>query len=134
MGQITMTQEILKTIGKTLSSVVEKYFYLTRPNSISEDMRSFAVISLPVKFRRKLYGYSTGRLESSGIIYVFSKAKANNTPNIADLTSTVESVERLFPIKGDAFSCIDPEIQYMGSDDYGYQISRISFNILVKTY
>lgn len=134
MGQVTMTQEILKTIGKTLSSVVEKYFYLTRPNSISEDTRSFAVISLPVRFRQRLYGYSAGRLESNGIIYIFSKAKANNTPNIADLTSTVESVEKLFPIKGGTFSCTDPEIQYMGADDYGYQVSRISFNILVKTY
>lgn len=127
-----MTHNILKTIGKTISPVVEKYFYLDRPNSFSNEVKHFAVVDLPARFRRSLLGYIDNQTRTTGIIYVFSKAKTNNTPNIDDLTSLSEQVEKLFPIKGDGFVCRRPDLQYMGADDFGYQMSRISFEIFIK--
>lgn len=132
MAQATMTQNILKTIGKTISPIVEKYYYLNRPNSLTEEVKHFAVIDLPTQFRRSLLGYEDNQTRTMGIIYVFSKAKTNNTPNIGDLTLVSEEVGKVFPIVGDGFSCRRPNLQYMGADDYGYQMSRISFDIFIK--
>lgn len=132
MAQTTMTQKILQAIGKTISPVVEKYYYFTRPNATSEDMKHFAVIALPTPFRRNLTGYGRNQTQTTGIVYVFSKAKTNNTPNIGDLTEISEKVEELFPVTGDGFCCTNTDIQYMGADDYGYQMSRISFDIFIK--
>ena len=132
MADMTMTQKILFNIGETIKPVTEKYFYLTRPNSFDEEVKRFAVIDLPTAFRRQLTGYSDEQTSTTGIIYVFSKAKSNNTPNIGDLTALSEQVRKLFPIDGDGFSCIHPDLQYMGADKYGYQCSRISFRIFIK--
>lgn len=128
----TTTQKILATIGKTISPVVEQYYYLDRPNSLTKEVKHFAVIDLPTRFRRSLFGYSDNQTRTAGIIYVFSKAKTNNTPNIGDLTDLSERVEKVFPIVGDGFSCRKPDLQYMGVDDYGYQVSRIGFEIFIK--
>lgn len=132
MAQATMTHNILKTIGKTISPVVGKYFYLDRPNSFAEEVKCFAVVDLPTRFRRSLLGYIDNQTRTTGIIYIFSKAKTNNTPNIGELTSLSENVEKLFPIKGDGFVCSRPDLQYLGVDDFGYQMSRISFEIFIK--
>lgn len=132
MADMTMTQKILFKIGETIKPVTEKYFYLTRPNSFDEEVKRFAVIDLPTAFRRQLTGCSDEQTSTTGIIYVFSKAKSNNTPNIGDLTALSEGVRKLFPIKGKGFSCMHPDMQYMGVDQYGYQCSRISFRIYIK--
>lgn len=135
MAQITTTKNILKVIGDTISPVVGKYYYLTRPNKLTDaDTKHFAVIDMPTRFRKSLSGYSRDQTRTTGIIYVYSKAKSNNTPNIDDLTSLSEDLEKLFPIKGDGFSCLEPDTQFMGADDYGFQISRISFNIFIKKF
>lgn len=127
-----MTQNILRGIGNTISPIIGKYFYLNRPNKVGNDMKHFAVVALPTRFRRTLAGYGNEQTKTKGIIYVFSKAKSNDTPNIGDLTELSESVEGLFPITGDGFSCTSPDIQYMGVDDYSYEISRISFDIFIR--
>lgn len=132
MAQATMTQTILRAIGETLSPVIAKYYYLTRPSTFPAEVKEFAVISLPTVIRRSLFGYSDSQSWTTGIIYVYSKAKTNNTPNIGRLTSLSEAVEKLFPIGGDGFACKNPDLQYMGADDYGYQVSRISFRIYIK--
>lgn len=128
-----MTQTILKTIGETISPVVGKYYYLNRPNKLNDgDVKHFAVITLPTRFRRSLSGYSDDQTRTTGIIYVLCKAKTNDTPNIGELTQLSEAVEKLFPIRGKGFSCMAPDLQYMGVDDYSYQMSRISFEIFIK--
>ena len=132
MADMTMTQNILFTIGETIKPTVGSYYYLTRPNAFNEEVKHFAVIDLPTIFRRQLTGDSDEQTSTTGIIYVFSKAKTNNTPNIGDLTALSEGVRKLFPIKGNGFSCMRPDMQYMGVDQYGYQCSRISFRIYIK--
>ena len=128
----TTTQTVLKGIREKLTPVTENCYYLTRPNSFSEEVKRFVVISLPSKIRRTLSGYSGRQTATLGIIYAFSKAKTNNTPNIGDLASLSEDVEKTFPIRGDGFVCVRPDLQYMGDDGYGYQFSRISFQIYIK--
>lgn len=132
MAIATMTKKILSTIGEAISPVVERYYYLTRPNSFNEEVKHFALIDLPTRFRRELSGYADNQTRTSGVIFVFSKAKKNNTPNIDDLTSLSEKVEKLFPIRGEGFACMTPDLQYMGADEYGYQIARVSFDIFIK--
>lgn len=135
MAQTTTTKNILRVIGETISPVVGKYFYLNRPNKLSDaETKHFAVISLPTKFRKSLSGYNRNQSRTTGIIYVYSKAKSNNTPNIDDLTTLSEDLEKLFPIRGDGFACLEPDTQFMGADDYGFQVSRISFSIFIKKF
>lgn len=132
MAEMSLTQRILKTVAGVINPVVGISYYLTRPNSFTEEVKHFAVIELPTSFRRTLIGMGDEQKETTGVIWVFSKAKSNNTPNIGDLTTLSESVEKLFPMRGEGFSCIDPDVRYMGADDYGYQVSRISFYIFIK--
>lgn len=127
-----MTHLILRTLAEAVSPVVGRYYYLTRPSVLNEDVRHFAVIDLPLRFRRRLIGHGRSQTQTGGVIKVYSKAKADNTPNIGDITSLPEKVEGLFPISGDGFSCTDPGIRYLGADDYGYQVAWVSFDIFIK--
>lgn len=133
MAEETLTKRILRAVGETITPIVGSYYYFTRPAAtVTDGKQHFAVIDMPTRFRRNLAGYNRRQTKTTGIVYVFSKSKTNNMPNIDDFTSVSEEVEDAFPINGEGFSCTNPERQNMGADDYGCHVSRISFDIFIK--
>ena len=127
---------IYTDLVKALSGVIEsKYVFLGRPNtSMNGDstMAKFAVVELPLRIEDYAIGKKKWMLVTSGMFYLFTKSKANNTLNLNAASDFLESVVNLFPIVGDVCSATNPTVLLSGADEYGYQVTSITFDLQTK--
>ena len=119
-----------------LTNIIDgKYIFLSeRPNVNSEttQMTSFVVVDLPTTISDVALGNHRFLLTTTGVIYVFVKAKRDNTLNVNAMSSLVESVIQLFPISGTYSVATEPEILGKGADGNGYHVTSISFTLHTK--
>lgn len=94
--------------------------------------KRFIVIELPVQIEDYVVGKSKFLLNTTGVVYIFDKAKKDTTLNVNATSDFVESVTDLFPIVGQYFSAVNPKVLMRGADEYGYQVVTVTFDIHSK--
>lgn len=133
---MTTIARIYDDLTTAMSHVIsEKQIFLgERPDTAKDGKQKnvFAVIELPVNISDVAIGNRRLMLYTSGIFYLFSRAKSDNTLNINALSDFTESVWNLFPISGNYIVASNPEILSRGKDGYGYQVVSISFDLHSK--
>lgn len=127
---------IYTDIVTALSQVIEnKYIFLGRPDtSMNGDspMNKFAVVELPVSIRDIAHGKKKFVLNTTGVLFLFTKGKNNNTLNLGPTSDFIEDVINLFPYTGAVCSISNPDVLMRGADKYGYQVTSISFDLQTK--
>lgn len=129
-GVSTLTCVFDDLVG-ALSSVIDKRFIFLndRPDVNEGDtpMKKFCVINLPISINDYVIGGEKTMMNTAGIMYLFVKSRKNNTLDVNSTGDFVDSVEKLFPIKGKYVVGTSPVVQLKGSDGNGYQVVSISF-------
>ncbi len=124
---------IFEDLVTALSTIIpKKYIFLQdRPNVKSGDapMEKFCVISLPVSIDDYVVGNKKTLLKTSGVIYLFTQARNNNTLDLNATGDLADSIESLFPIKGAYCVASHPTLTLNGADEYGYQVAIYTFNL-----
>jgi hypothetical protein len=117
-----------------LDGIVEKKFIfpggrpdIKEPNDST--MTKFIVVELPIGIDDMVVGNHKFHLTTTGIIYLFTKAKKNKTFNVNAISDFTEEVTDRFPISGEYIAATNPTVLMNGVDEYGYQIVTISFGI-----
>jgi len=94
-----------------------------------EGMPKYIVVELPVTIEDYAVGKHKFHLTTTGVIYLFSKAKKNRTFNVNTLSDFTEEVTDKFPIRGEYIAATNPTVLMSGTDEYGYQLVTISFDV-----
>lgn len=92
-------------------------------------MKKFIVVEIPTGIEDMVVGNHKFHLTTTGIIYLFTKAKKNKTFNVNTLSDFVEEVTDKFPISGKYIAATNPTVLMNGVDEYGYQIVTVTFGI-----
>lgn len=129
----TVTYQILNSIVDALKPLKVKIYPLNRPNKVDEKMDMFIVVDLPTQIRRTTKGYDDFRYQTTGVIYAFTRAKSDGTPNIDKQTKFVRSISDLFPITDEIVECVNPRVLVRGLDSTNFQVSTITFTLRTKT-
>lgn len=127
---------IYSDIVNALSNVIEsKYIFFGRPN-VSKDgdcpMKKFVSIELPVGIEDYAAGKKKWMLVTSGVVFLFVKTKKDNTMNLSTTSDFIDNVVKLFPINGTVCSASGPRVLLSGADEYGYQVTSITFDLQTK--
>lgn len=109
-----------------------KTYLCDRPKETGTKMSEFAVVDFPVVLRRPYLGNDDFRYSTRGVIYLFVRAKNDGTPNIDAQTALVRKVCERFPYKDDMCECVDPSVLMRGADEYGFQLTTITFTIRTR--
>ena len=127
---------IYTDIVNALSQVIEsKYVFLGRPNnSMNGDspMNKFVVVELPVPIDDIAHGKKKFVLTTTGVLFLFTKSKSNNTLNLNTASDFIANVEGVFPYTGKVCSISNPSVMMRGADEYGYQVTSITFDLQTK--
>jgi len=119
-----------------LSGIIDpKYIFPGgRPKSAdsSSTMNKFIAVELPVGIEDIAAGNKRFVLNTTGVLYLFIKSKANGTLNVNSTSDFIDSVERLFPIRGEYCGASSPTVLMNGVDEYGYQFITITFKLQTK--
>lgn len=136
MSQANVISSIYTDLGKALMAVIEsKYMYFGgRPDNIKADTKidKFIVIELPVSIEDIAAGRKKFVLNTTGVFYLFNKAKSDMTLNLTTTSQLIADVEALFPIVGDYCKATNPKVLMRGADGYGYQVTTITFDLMTK--
>ena len=137
MAEKTTIFKMYDDLKNAVKSVVElKYiFYGQRPDFKQADLDAldkFIVIELPVGIDDYAAGNNRFHLTTQGVFYLFSKSRENKTFKIESLSNYTEQIAELFPIKGEYIAATNPNIIIRGTDEYGFQIVTITFNVHTK--
>ena len=136
MASKTPMALIFTDIVNALSQAIEsKYIFLGRPNtSMNGDspMNKFAVVEFPAAIRDIAFGKKKFVLATTGTMYLFTKGKSDNTLNLNAASDFIDDVESLFPYNGAVCSISDPTVRFRGADEYGYQVTSITFILQTK--
>lgn len=97
-----------------------------------EKMPKYIVVELPINIEDYAAGNHKFHLMTSGVVYLFSKAKKNRTFNVNTLSDFTEAVTDKFPIRGEYIAATNPTVLMSGTDEYGYQLVTVSFDIHTK--
>lgn len=103
--------------------------YIGRPKTTSKSMSYFIAVSLPAKISDTVAGNTDFSLATTGVYDIYVKAKTDSTMNVNSQTQLTEKVKELFPIKGNVIRATKPVVRFMGYDDYGFNVTRIMFDI-----
>lgn len=105
-----------------------------RPNFGEDEKppKRILVIELPVTIEDYAVGKKKFLLNTTGVVYLFDKAKKDTTLNVDSTSDFTESVVDLFPIVGSFFSAVNPKVLMRGADEYGYQLVTVTFDIHSK--
>lgn len=137
MTQRTTIAKIYEDLYNAVSNVESglSVFLGERPtfSRSGEPLNKFAVIELPVAIRDIAFGKNKFMLYTTGVIYLFTKAKNDNTLNVNAYSDFAESVVDLFPISGTYCVASNPEVQGRGADGNGYQVVTITFDLHTKS-
>ena len=127
---------IYNDLVKAVKPIVgNKYIFLKdRPKTKDGDtpMEKFIVVDLPVSIEDYVIGNKKRHLVTSGVFYLFTQAKKNDTLDVGATGDFVDSIVDLFPISGDYIVANNPIVRMTGSDGMGFQVTSISYNIYTK--
>lgn len=117
-----------------LDGVVErKFIFLGGRPDIKEadldEMEKYIVVELPVQVSDMAAGNHKFHLTTTGIFYLLSKAKKNKTFNVNTLSDFTEEVTDKFPINGSYITATKPVVLMNGTDEFGYQVVTVSFDV-----
>lgn len=128
--------KIYSDIVTAVSSVINsKYIFLReRPKfeSGTIPMSQFVVISLPLDMEDYIIGNRKIYLTTGGILYLFNQSKSNGTLNLNATGTFIDSIVDLFPINGTYVSAVKPVVQQTGSDENGFQVTTVTFDLRSK--
>lgn len=119
-------------VGKIKSAGFKKVYLKNRPSTVDKAVDSFVVFDLPAKIRRAVIGNDDFMCETEGIIYLYRREKTDGTPNISDQLELASKMMEIFPINTTHMTGTDPSIMLDGSDDNGFQVTVIAFEIRTK--
>lgn len=131
MANTTATYQMFGSIAKMLKACSIKTYLMDRPKEAPK-IESFAVVDFPVAVRRPFVGNDDFRYRTQGVIYLFFRAKNDGTPNIDKQTTLVRKVYESFPYKDDVCECVNPTVLFRGADEYGFQLTTITFTIRTR--
>ena len=94
-----------------------------------ETMTKYIIIELPVSIDDMAAGNHKFHLTTTGVLYLLSKAKKNRTFNVNALSDFTEEVTDRFPICGEYIAATNPTVLMSGTDEYGYQLVTVTFDI-----
>ena len=97
-----------------------------------EKMPKYIVVELPVNIEDYAAGNNKYLLTTTGVVYLFSKAKKNRTFNVNALSDFTEAVTDKFPISGEYIAAANPTVLMSGTDEFGYQLVTVSFDVHSK--
>ena len=123
-------------VGAVKSAVPERNIFLgSRPTlpEATEKLDKYVVIELPVSIEDIAVGNKKFVLQTTGVFYLFTRAKKDRTFRVNELSEFLSSIESLFPISGKYCVAADPVVLLRGSDDYGL-LRFHSISILVWGY
>lgn len=127
---------IYTDLATALGKVIEmRYVFFGRPDVTKNKncaMTKFAVVELPTMIEDYVIGRKKWLLETSGVFYLFTKSKETGTMNLNLTSDYIEEVINLFPLKGSVCEAVNPVVLLKGSDEYGYQVTSISFDLRTK--
>lgn len=125
--------KIFSDLVSAMSSVVNsKYIFLKdRPNINSDEvpMSRFLVIDLPGEISDYVIGGQRTMLTTTGVIYAFVQARANNTLDVNAMGDFTDSIISTFPISGISCVATNPSVRLRGSDNQGFQMAVIPFDL-----
>lgn len=127
---------IYTDIVTALSQAIEsKYIFLGRPDiskNVDSPMNKFMVVELPISIKDIAFGNKKFVLTTTGVLYLFTKGKRDNTMNLNATSDFISDVESLFPYNGLVCSISEPTVRLRGADEYGYQVTSITFALQTK--
>lgn len=131
MANVTATYQMFGSVVKMLKDCGVKAYLMDRPKEAPKS-DAFAVVDFPVSLRRPFVGNDDFRYRTQCVIYLFFRAKNDGTPNIDKQTTLVRKVFGVFPYKDDVCECINPTVLLRGADEYGFQVTTITFTIRTR--
>lgn len=132
MSNTTATYQLLNSVVNMLKGCGVKAYLLDRPKETPSKLNEFAVIDLPVVLRRPYAGNDDFRYKTRCVIYLFCRGKNDATPNIDAQTTLTRKVFECFPYKDEISECVNPEVFLRGADEYGFQVTTVTFTIRTK--
>ena len=134
-----MAKEPLKLIFTDLVSALStkidpELIYLGNRPNITEGstMTKFVMVSLPASIEDIAIGRKKFVLDTTGVFYLFQKAKKDTTLNLNATSSFVSDIEGLFPIRGEVCGASDPTVLMRGADENGFQVITITFSLQTR--
>ena len=131
MANVTATYQMFGSVVGMLKECGVKSYLSERPKEAPKT-DDFAVVDFPVMIRRPFVGNDDFRYRTQGVIYLFCRSKNDGTPNIDRQTRLVRKVFEMFPYKDDMCECVSPSVLTRGSDEYGFQVTTITFTIRTR--
>ena len=132
MAKSTLFNIYADLVNAVKTIVEAKYVFLKdRPNIGNGEvpMPQFVVIDIPSTIHDYVIGDKRTMLQTSGLLYVFTQSRSNNTLNVNTTGDLVDSLFDIFPISGEYAVATNPRVMMRGSDGQGYQVTTISFDL-----
>ena len=127
---------IYNDLVKAVKPIVgnKNVFLKDRPKTNGDEvpMSKFVVVDLPVSIGDYVIGSKKTYLTTSGVYYLFTQSRKNDTLDINATGELVDSVFDLFPISGDYVVASNPVVRMGGSDGMGFQVTTVTFDIHTK--
>ena len=123
---------MFNSVATMLGALGVKTYLMDRPKETPAKSTAFAVVDFPTAIARPFAGYDDFRYRSKGVIYIFCRAKNDGTPNIDAQTALVRKITDCFPYKDTICELVDPIVLLRGADEYGFQITTITFTIRTR--
>lgn len=136
MAKKSVLYGIYEDLTNAMKTIVDaKYIFLKdRPkvNDTNTPMSKFAVIDLPSRISDYVAGNRKVMLTTSGVFYLFTASTKHGTLDLKETGNFVDSVINLFPINGNKCVAVNPVVQMTGSDENGFQVTTITFDLRGK--
>lgn len=127
---------IYNDLVKAVKPIVgnKNVFLKDRPKTNGDEMpmSKFVVVDLPVSIDDYVIGSKKTYLTTSGVYYLFTQSRKNDTLDINATGELVDSIVDLFPISGDYVVASNPVVRMGGSDGMGFQVTTVTFDIHTK--
>ena len=106
-------------------------FLRNRPKLIegSSPMKRFIVIKLPANIEDLVKGHKKTCLYTTGVFELYVQARSNDTLDPNATGDFTDEIEDLFPIKGQYVIASKPITRSTGSDENGFQVITITFDL-----
>jgi len=133
MAKKSTIYNIFNDFVEALKPIVDKkYIFLKDRPKIGKDdvpMKKFIIVDLPLGIDDLVIGHKKTCLVTSGVLYLFTQARSNDTLDPNATGDFADSVEELFPIKGQYIIACNPTVKLNGSDGQGFQVTVITFDL-----
>lgn len=127
---------IYNDLVKAVKPIVgnKNVFLKDRPKTNGDEvpMSKFVVVDLPVSIDDYVIGSKKTYLTTSGVYYLFTQSRKNDTLDVNATGELVDSIVDLFPISGDYVVASNPVVRMGGSDGMGFQVTTVTFDIHTK--